>query len=287
MGTVHSKRTAVVNRLVTDKQAIAQGSAQGAKRIVARMANLFRDMQRQWDYDGHSRDAQAALARWIDHQPDLARFTSPADLVMAAHSRTDTAARLLVDDLTEEAAADPWAARTVLQAVLPGLARLTRDNADMVGSLYEPFASIEELDQFLVCTAFERITEVAAEVAQFRLRTILNTTWYRLRSLARTHHREQAARGALTDDAVAPPPSRTEAEQLALTLVDAVQRQLLRSVDAGLVYTTRVAGHPTPDAAAALDWTPRTLRRRRNRVESVLMADEVGEPRPRYCLAAG
>ncbi|MGI8777713.1 MAG: hypothetical protein ACR2LJ_10110, partial [Acidimicrobiales bacterium] len=273
-------------RLVTDKQAIAQGSAQGAKRIVAHMANLFRDMQRQWDHDGHSRDAQAALARWVDRHPDLVRFTSPADLVVAAHSRTDAAARLLVDDLTEEAAADPWAARTVLQAVLPGLARLTRDNADMVGSAYEPFASIEELDQYLVCTAFERITEVAAEVPQFRLRTILNTTWYRLRSLARAHHREQAARGALTDDAVAPP-SRTEAEQLALTLVDAVQRQLLRSVDAGLVYTTRVAGHPTPDVAAALDWTPRVLHRRRNRVESVLIADEVGEPRPRYCLATG
>jgi len=67
--------------------------------------------------------------RWSGRQPDLARFASPAELVAAAHDRADAAARADLEGLTQEAATDPLAARTVLQALLPGLTRLARDNA--------------------------------------------------------------------------------------------------------------------------------------------------------------
>jgi len=148
--------------------------------MVARMANLLRELSDAWAREGDSPPARAALSGWAIARPEVARFPSPAHLVRAAHSRADVAAQHLIDDLTEHAAVDPWAARTVLQAVLPGLARLTRDHIDMVGTGHEPFADIGELDQFLLCTAFERITVIAAEVPAFRLRSLLDSTWSRL-----------------------------------------------------------------------------------------------------------
>ena len=247
------------------------------------MANLFRDMQRQWDHDGHGPEARAALRRWALHDPDLAAFASPSELVAACHGRTDDGAPQSLERLTEQAVTDPWAARTILQAVLPGLAHLARNHNDMVGGPAEPFDTIEDLDQFLVCTAFERITEVAADVDHHRLRTILDSTWTRLRSHAAAHRRDHRMTAPLHDGAgTMAPPSRTEAEELAVALIDAVERKVLRPFDAGLVYTTRVVGHPTKEIAELLDWQLPALYRRRNRTEAVVVAEGLGEPRPRH-----
>lgn len=247
------------------------------------MANLLRDMQRQWDHDGQGPEARSALRRWARRDADLGRFTSPAHLVAACHRRTDRVARHSVDRLTERAATDPWAARTVLQALLPGLAHLARKHKDMVGGPGEPFDTIEELDQFLVCTAFERITEVAAEVPHFRMRTVLDSTWTHLRSHAAAHRREHRMTVPLHDGAgVVAPPSRTEAEELAVVLIDAVERHVLRTVDAGLVYTTRVVGHAPDQVAEVLDWRLPALYRRRSRTEAVVVAEGLGQPRPAH-----
>jgi len=264
-----------------------QGSAQGVTFIVTPMTDLFRDMDHQWRHDGRSRAARAALTRWSGRQPDLGRFASPAELVAAAHDRTDAAARDDLEGLTHEAATDPLAARTVLQALVPGLTCLAHDNARMVGDDTQPFASSEELDQFLACTAFQRITEVAAEADRFRLRIVLDSTWARLRSYARAHHRDQDRHLTFDDDVAtdAPaPPARTPAEELAMLLVDVVERGVLRDIDAGVVYTTRVAGHSPAEVAAVLRWNPTAVYQRRRRSESVLRADALGQPRPAYCL---
>ena len=249
------------------------------------MANLYRDLQDTWSRDGRTEDARAALRRWADTRPDLARFDDPTDLVTACNQRGGSA-RILVESLTEEAA-DPWAARTVLQALLPGLAALAREHMDMVGGAREPFSTVDELDQFIVATAYERITEVAAEAESFRLRIILDSTWARLRVHARAHRRNHDRSVPLRDgpNRLAAP-SRTDAEELALVLVDAVERRVLRPVDARLVYTTRVSGHSAAALAETLDWNPDSLVRRRRRVERVLAAEVLGEPRPAGLAAA-
>lgn len=256
--------------------------------MVARMANLLRELSDAWAREGDSPPARAALAGWAIARPELARFPSPVHLVLAAHSRADVAAQHDLDDLTEHAPVDPWAARTVLQAVLPGLARLTRDHADMVGT-DEPFADIGELDQFLLCTAFERITVIAAEVPAFRLRSLLDSTWSRLRSHAAAHRRDWHNRVPLSDaHGAAAAPARTDAEELAVTLIDAVERRVLRRVDAGLVYGTRVVGHSTAELAQVLEWRTDSLVRRRQRVQRVLAAEVLGHARPRdLARAAG
>ena len=168
------------------------------------MANLFRDLEDTWERDGESADARSALQGWATTRPALARFTTPAELVRLAHRR-DASARDLIEAITEEAASDPWAARTVLQALLPGLAALASQHLDLVGTAREPFATFAELDQFLVCTAYERITQVAAEVPLFRLRTVLDCTWARLRAHARAHRRDHDRRITLTTSMAASP----------------------------------------------------------------------------------
>jgi len=247
------------------------------------MTNLLRDMQRQWDHDGQGPEARRALRRWAQRDPDLARFTSPVHLVATCHRRTDRVARHSVDRLTECAATDPWAARTVLQAVLPGLGHLARKHKDMIGRPGEPFDTIEELDQFLVCTAFERITEVAAEVAYHRMRTVLDSTWTHLRTHAARHRRDYRKLVPLHEGAgVVAPPLRSEAEELAVVLIDAVERRVLRTVDAGLVYTTRVVGRAPNEVAEVLDWQLPALYRRRSRTETVVVAEGLGQPRPAH-----
>lgn len=251
------------------------------------MANLFRDLQRAWDRDGASPDARSALARWADTEPALTTYASPAGLVAAAQHRAAHEAQALIEALTEKAPGDAWAARTVLHALLPGLAAMSRDHLDMVGAAREPFADVDDLDHFVVATAYERIADVASEVPRYRLRTVLDTTWARLRTHARAHRREHDRRVDLDDLPAGPSaPGRSAAEELALILVDAVERRVLRPCDARLVYTTRVAGHSLAVLAESLACKQDSLRRRRARVEHVLAADVLGRRRPTGLAAA-
>jgi hypothetical protein len=251
------------------------------------MANLFRDLQRGWERDGASPDARSALARWADTEPALTIYASPAELVVAAQHRGAHEAQALVDALTERAPTDAWAARTVLHALLPGLAAISRDHLDMVGAPREPFADVDDLDHFVVATAYERIADVASEVPRYRLRTVLDTTWARLRTHARAHRRDHDRRVDIDDvPARSSAPSRSAAEELALILVDAVERRVLRPADARLVYTTRVAGHSLAVVASTLACKQDSLRRRRARAEHVLAADVLGRRRPTGLAAA-
>jgi hypothetical protein len=251
------------------------------------MAKLFRDLQRAWERDGVGPAARAALARWAEGQPALAAYTSPAALVTAAHHRGGAEAQGLVDGLTEKAPSDAWAARTVLHALLPGLAAMSRDHLDMVGPAREPFADVDDLDHFVVSTAYERIAEVASEVPRYRLRTVLDSTWSRLRTHAKAHRRDHDRRVDIDDlPGGQPGPARSAAEELALILVDAVERRVLRPADARLVYTTRVAGHSVAELAETLACKQHSLLRRRARVEHVLAAEVLGRRRPTGLAAA-
>jgi len=250
------------------------------------MANLFRNLQQAWERDGESAAARSALHRWAQSKAALDRFASPADLVRASERREHSAGAL-IESLTEEAARDPWAARTVLQALLPGVAALAGQHIDLVGEAREPFATVGELDQFVISTVYERITQVAAEVPRFRLRTVLDSTWARLRAHARAHRRDHDRSVALSDvHGGFAGPARSDAETLALVLVDAVERRVLRPADARLVYATRVSGHSTTELAQSMGCQLDSVRRRRHRVEQVLVAEVQGEMRPRKCVAS-
>lgn len=144
-----------------------------------------------------------------------------------------------------------------------------------------------ELEQFVLCAAYERIAAGTSPSANWQLRAIVVATAERLRARARGHHRECQRRVPLADTVADPlGGQRSDAEELTALLVDAVERQVLRVVDARLVYTTRVAGHSPAEVAAALSWQPASLRRRRHRVERALAAELYGLPVPSHVVAA-
>lgn len=245
------------------------------------MRNLLHDVEADWVRDADGFDARAALARWRHKHPELGAFTSPGDLVRRCHSRTDPDSVRAADTLMDEARDDPWAARTILAVLLPGLGRLIRARRDLIGDNREPFASVEELDQFVLSTAYERIAEGPSPSRTCQLQAVLDTTAGRLRNHATAHHRDFSRRGELSDNI--PDPlggGRTTAEELAAALVDAVERGVLRAGDARLVYATRVAGHSTAELADAMSWQRPSLRRRRQRVERLLAAEVQGDDRP-------
>ncbi len=250
------------------------------------MRNLLHHVEADWDADADGPQARAALQRWAERHPDLGAFASPGDLVRRCHSRTDPAAVTAAEALVGEARSDPWAARTVLAVVLPGLGKLIRSNHDLIGEFREPFATLAELEQFVLCAAYERIAAGTSPSATRQLRAVLVATAERLRAHARAHHRECRRRVPLADTVADPlGAQRTDAEELTAVLVDAVRRQVLRVVDARLVYTTRVAGHSPAEVAAALSWQPASLRRRRHRVERALATELNGLPVPGHIVA--
>ena len=131
-------------------------------------------------------------------------------------------------------------------------------------------------------TAYERITEVAAEAELSRLRIILDSTWARLRVHARAHRRNHDRSAPLRDGpSRLAAPSRTDAEELAPVLVDAVERRAAAPRRRPpRLHHPRQRPRPPPRSAATLDWVADSLVRRRHRVERVLAAEVLGEPRP-------
>jgi DNA-directed RNA polymerase specialized sigma24 family protein len=217
------------------------------------------------------------MARWAEALPEVGPFGSPGELVRRCH-RHDAEAVRAADALAATAGADPLAARTILAVLLPGLASLVRTRRDLVGDHREPFASLAELDQFVLAVAWEYITEAAAAPAGWRLATVLRRTAKKVRTHAAAHHR-QCRRRVAFDEVMVPPSAggRTHAEELALALTDAVQRGVVSVRDARVVYATRVAGHSPRELAQVVSCNEYTLRRRRHRAERALAADALAD----------
>jgi hypothetical protein len=89
--------------------------------------NLYRMLETEWNQIAESTVARAACARWTSDDAVLEGIASPAEVVARCQARGDRAhAAAVLAAVLGHAATDDWAARTVLQAVLPGLGALSR-----------------------------------------------------------------------------------------------------------------------------------------------------------------
>lgn len=241
--------------------------------------NLFRQLENDWNAAGRSRSAREALRHWAARDPALAAFDTPADLVAACQERDDGdrdrdafLAALLVDAET-----DPWAARTVMQALLPGLASVARRAAAFVGGRWPVWNGLDELDQHVIVVAYERITTVALARPVWVARAIVDGTWQRVRAYARKSRRQAHCRAALVEVGnLGVNASRTAADELAAVLSDAVKRGRIERFDAGLIYRSRLAGERMEDLARGAGVDARSLWRRRVMAETTLVADALG-----------
>lgn len=124
----------------------------------------------EWVATATSPDAVAACARWRAACPVLDGLASPADVVAECNRRGDPArSAAVLRAVLSQVGEGPWPARTVLQAVLPGLAAVVRRAMPQVGP-HRSWRRAEELDQHAVGLAYERITALAADPRDGRRR---------------------------------------------------------------------------------------------------------------------
>ena len=243
--------------------------------------NLFRVIERDWQREGASPPAQTALARWAEDQPALAGFTSPLEVVQRCHDRAQRdGSRALLVAVLSWAKRDRLAARTVLQAVLPGLAGISRRAYGFVGPS-GVWQAIDELDQHVVAVAYERIHALSATGDPWGTVGIIDGTWQRVRTYALAALRERDRRTELSEHGVAElraGPDRSAAEELVVALLDAVRRGVLERVDAGIVYQCHIHGLAVEALAPAIGCNVRSVWRRRARAEQRLVIEAGGGP---------
>jgi hypothetical protein len=238
------------------------------------LPRLFRLLEDDWSHAGRGCDATAALARWTERHPVLDGFANPAAVVDRCHSRDGRASALVAAVLTE-ASGDPWAARTVLQAVLPGIAAVARRASGYIGGQRPVWQSGDELHQDVILIAFERIQALAGTASPYPCRAVVDGTWQRVRHHAASVRQALAKQVDIDAGAAAVASAdRSGLEELGLAVIEAVNAGTLGALDAGLVYSCHVAGYGVAELAPTTGWTARSLWRRRRRAEELLMARE-------------
>lgn len=238
--------------------------------------NIIKALDDEWKMLGTSRRYREALARWGEAEVVLAGFSSPAEVVNRAERRGDSAAANELVGALLRLAADPLAARTLLQALLPGLAsRAARGQWAARASRRCPAVceGLAELDQEVVAAAWERIMALAGTSPDWPACTIVDGAWRRVRQRAETARARACrsmplARAARVEANL----GRSAPEALTVHLVGEVRRGRMRPAEAGLVYSTRVLGHSPAELGARLGVDPRALRARRARIERRLAA---------------
>ena len=240
------------------------------------LPRLFRLLEDDWSRAGRGRDATAALARWTERHPVLGVFANPAAVVECCHSR-DGHASVLVAAVLAEAGSDSWAARTVLQAVLPGIATVARRASCYVSGQRPVWQSGDELHQDVVIIALDRIHALAGTAPGYPCRAVVDGTWQRVRRHVASVRQTLTTRADMEDgDDFVASAERSALEEFGRVVIEAVYTGTLGTLDAGLVYSCHVGGYRVAELAPATGRTARTLWRRRRRAEELLLAIGAG-----------
>jgi DNA-directed RNA polymerase specialized sigma24 family protein len=234
--------------------------------------DVMRALQADWDAVSDSWMYREALRRWQRVEPELRGFSSPAGVVAWCRAHPDPADSNRPVGALLRMAADPVAARTLLQLILPGLnvriGRALRREAccrRMTGVR-------AELVHEVVTAAWERIAALAGTTPRWPACELVEGTWRRVRhqrDRARACRRREWPLEAVREAAEAEW-SRSTAEELTVCLVDAVRFGRLKPSQAGVVYTTRVLGVSPRELAGRCGPDERAVRARRARAERTL-----------------
>ena len=232
------------------------------------MARLRDELAREWQDLVKGPKAGAALERWSAADGRLAGFADIQEmLVFVYRPPSARAGNEVLSELLRLAGDDPFARRCVLEALMPGLVRLT---------WRYPHCGEDPDDrlQNVLYLAVERIGELAGEEVPGPAMAIGGYIRDRLRRAERAR-REVRLVSLEAANAIPAAPDRTAAERLTGILIEGVRRGTVRQTDAALVYTSRVAGHPTAEIAAATGVDAVALRTRRLRAEQRLIGQSM------------
>ena len=247
--------------------------------ILAAMRNglqVFTALDDEWSRLPWTGDRRVVGA-WAESEPVLAASAKTAvEVVQSAQRRGEVEQANAVVGALLRLADNDRVARTLLQAVLPGLrGRVCRVGARSAGRRPLPgWDSLEDLGTDMVAMAIERIARLAGTSPSWPASAIVGGTWRRVRTAAEVTLRHEQLAFSLEEAAEVPAAGseRSTAQELAEELSSAVQRQALRPGDAQLIYLTRVLGYSPAELASAGGPDARALRARRARAERALLA---------------
>jgi len=233
--------------------------------------NICRALLAEWDHVGRSRRAVAALRRWAEIEPSLRPFPTPCDVVKRCQARDNVRASNELVGALLRVAADPLAARTLLQALLPSITARAFRAARLAGQADR--RSVADWNQEMAMHVLDRIGTLAGTSPTWPAVAIVESAWWPVERLAEAERRTRASAvpvESFPDTAAAP--ERTAAEELVDVLVDAVNDGHIPARAAAVVFTTRVWGHGFDQVAA---WDGRAfeaVRKVRFRAEAALVA---------------
>ncbi len=185
---------------------------------------------------------RAALRRWSSEEPVLEGAFSSHDVLAMCRQGGDEGGPALTA-LLRLAGADDFAQQTVLQVILPGLVSLSRRVRWAADDDARRWANGDELEQEVAATGYERIRALAGTTQPWAARTLLDTTWRRLRSILDDEGRHRARFQPLWPSAeIESPADRSPAEHVAQLVIDAVGDGRLDQSGAQLFYARRVLG---------------------------------------------
>lgn len=221
----------------------------------------------EWQLLVASTDAARALTCW-EGDPALQGFAD-LDSVIAEIQRRGRPAesdRILLG-LLRRVPDDAVAARTVLQAIMPGLKSLM--------SAYQLTAEPEEVSTAVIEAAFERIGSYPCDRRPARVAAnLLNDTRQLLWRAARKESILRLASEPLTEatlQRMAEQPVEVSATDELLDLVsEAVRLRHLQSDGARIILLTRVLDVSITDLATDTGTKSKTIRKRRDRAEAAL-----------------
>jgi hypothetical protein len=230
-----------------------------------------------WQHTGRSPAARRAIRRWAQLTPVLGQYVAPADAVDDCAQHCDRAGKDAVfAALVVNSSRDPLAARTALQALLPGLVTAVR-RGDPHGRLVgpgRPFATHDDLYADLLSFAYERLRTADPTDTAWAARRIIDSAWMRIRTAGRVHRRR--AGGEVLNAIELPDrharPERTAAEHVTRIIVTAIENGTVNPNDAAILYTNRVLGHRIYDLARITGRHEAVLRRERDRAQAALAA---------------
>lgn len=259
---------------------------------MAHTPSLYRSLSAEWAIVGSDRRAREALRRWADDQSALSAFRSPASVVEFCHAARGAAANRALSALL--AVDDDLARRAVLQALLPGLAAMSRRARRRWPWMFDRNCDGPWLDwgfdHEAVATTHARIARLTGATVEWPATTILDHTWRHLRWVEEQHRRDHAApclrrwgvepTGPLVeatptealDVRTSGEPAQSAAEELAQLLSHAVRMGLVAPRGAALVYESRVIGRPVAEIARRTGEDERLLRYHRGQAERRLVA---------------
>lgn len=207
--------------------------------------NLYAALDAEWAALAGTAQAAQHVANWCAREPALAGLATPATLVAAIVAdrrwgRADPRLAALV-----RLAGDDFAARAVLQCVLPGLRAEPMRCRRHHWSLADPLDDLDDATVELVGAAWEAIRARAGTTLADPENTLVRTAAEKLRTRrraeARTRARTIPLAGIPEPGHVGVEAARSTAERVMVTLLDAVRAETVTARQADLLYNVRVA----------------------------------------------